>query len=110
MDGAALDCCGAGKSVIYAGQGQGAGSLFIEVAASVEFIAGDGFVGGEVKDEVIAVDVGLAAEVGGAAGAIVLDGAALDCCGAGEAVVCAGEGQCAGSLFIEVAASVEFII
>ena len=52
----------------------------------------------------------MAAEVGGAGGAIILDCAALDCGQAGEAVVCAGEGEGAGSLFIEVAASVEFII
>ena len=51
----------------------------------------------------------MAAEVGGAGGAIILDCAALDCGQAGEAVVCAGEGQCSGSLFIEVAGSVEFI-
>ena len=83
--------------------------MFYEGAGSVEFIW-VGFVGGEVKYEGIAVDVCLAAEVGGAVWAIVLDGAALDCCGAGEAVIYAGQGQGAGSLFIEVAASVEFII
>ena len=57
----------------------------------------------------ISVDVGLAAEVGGAGGAIVLDCAALDCCCAGEAVICAGQREGTGALFVEISGAIEFI-
>ena len=66
-------------------------------------------VGGEVEDEGIAVDVCLAAEVGGAGGAVILDCAALDCCGAGEAAICAGQREGTGALFVEISGAIEFI-
>ena len=64
-----------------------------------------GFVGGEVEDEGISVDVGLAAEICRAGGAIVLDCSLVYSCCAGEAVVDASYSQFPASGFYERAVS-----